>query len=505
MFNHQLDAKDIALAIAENSTQGIVVMDEDGYGLYTNRSWTEVTGFTADDMRSKPVHDWFHHHRPDGTPFPIDECPIGCILRKNENIRNHRDLFFRKDGTSFHVSCSASSIGANGEPVLKILEIRDITEEVEVERRKDEFLAMLAHELRNPLAPIAAAADLLKMGTIDKAGLKQASAVIARQTGRISSLVDDLLDVSRVTRGLIVLDKECVDMKAIVLEAIEQVRPLVEAKRHWIAVHTVPEPANVLGDRKRLVQVLTNILDNAAKYTPDGGEITVSIEVEADVVRISVADNGIGMTAEMAECAFELFTQEQRTPDRAQGGLGIGLAIVRSIVTQHGGTVSAQSDGLDQGTVLMFSLPRHTQSTTRLGNGDADKAAPTTDRPLKIMVVDDSNDAAHMLGMLLQALGHRIRVENDPYKALEAARTVSQDIFFLDIGLPGMDGMELARQLRQQPQNARAMIVALTGYGQAQDRRNSIEAGFDYHLVKPANLQQLNELLNKLHKGEHSV
>jgi len=494
MFNALPEIRELALSIAENSVQGIVVMNEAGHCLYANRAWTELTGFTAEDMESKPVHDWVHYKHPDGSPFPIDDCPIGCTLGKNEIVRNHRDIFIKKDGSPFHVSCAASPIVIDGVPVLKILEIRDITQDVQMEQRKDEFLAMLAHELRNPLAPIAAATELLKVGSQDTAAVRRASNVISRQVQHMSGLVNDLLDVSRVTRGWIELAKEAVDIKPLVAEAVEQVRPLVEARRHWVAINTSPEPATVFGDRKRLVQVFANLLNNAVKYTPDGGDIAVSINVLRDVVQVSIEDNGIGMTAEMTECAFDLFTQAQRTPDRNQGGLGIGLALVRSLVTLHGGRVTARSDGLGKGAVLTVSLPRHVQGAADAPVRQADDMAGSAP-PMKIMVVDDSKDSADMLAMLLSAKGHRVRVENDPHAALSAALVDPQDVFLLDVGLPGMDGIELARQLRQQPHHARALLVAITGYGQEKDRRNAIDGGFDHHLVKPANIRQIDDLL----------
>ncbi|WP_220809157.1 hybrid sensor histidine kinase/response regulator [Noviherbaspirillum aridicola] len=488
--------QDLALAIAENSVHGIVVMDDDGYCLYDNRAWTEITGFTAQDMVSKPVHDWVHHHHPDERPFPITECPIGNTLGRNENVRNHRDLFFRKDGSPFHVSCAASTISVDGAPSLKILEIRDITDDMQVERRKDEFLAMLAHELRNPLAPIAAAADLLQVGRLDAAGMKQASDVISRQVSHMSALINDLLDVSRVTRGQIRLERRDEDIRGIIAEAVEQVRPLVEARRHWVAVNTSPGSTFVHGDRKRLVQVFANILANAAKYTPDGGEIAVSIDARPGELRVEIADNGIGMSEEMTSRAFELFTQAERAPDRMQGGLGIGLALVRSLVALHGGSVAARSAGEGRGTTITVVLPAVAPQAAPAEAAGRGKTIPRVARPLKIMVVDDRRDAAEMLGMLLTSLGHRVRLEFDSHAALAAAGEENFDAFLLDVGLPGMDGMELARRIRGLPRHGEALLVAVTGYGQLHDRDKAIDSGFDHHLIKPADLQRLSEILD---------
>lgn len=490
------DVKDIALAIAENSAQGIVVMGENGHCLFANRAWTEVTGFTADDMNGKPVHDWVHHHHPDGRPFPIHECPIGCILGSSASVRNHRDLFFRKNGSPFHVSCSASPIIIDGVPVLKILEIQDVSAEVELDKRKDEFLAMLAHELRNPLAPISAAADLLLLGRLDGTGIHQCSKIIARQVGHMTGLINDLLDVSRVTQGLVELRKENQDIRTVIAEAIEQVRPFVDSRRHWIAVNTPPEAALVHGDRKRLVQVFANVLGNSAKYTPDGGEIEVSIETLPETVQIMIADNGIGMTPEMCQSAFDLFTQAERTSDRAQGGLGIGLALVRSLITLHDGTVTMHSEGSGTGTTVTVSLPKLAIGAGMALEERRHVSIAAARRPLNIMVVEDGHDAAQTLGMLLKEFGHAVWLEHDPYMALEAARGAVYDAFLIDVGLPGMDGMELARRIRLQPRHAQTLMIAVTGYGQTYDRQNAIAAGFDHYLIKPLNLRQLTDILD---------
>jgi PAS domain S-box-containing protein len=494
MLTHLPGGHDLARAIAENSVHGIVVMDEDGFSLYANRAWTELTGFSQDEMAGKPVHDWVHHTHPDGRPFPIHECPIGCTLGRRENLRDYREVFFRKDGSRLPVACSASTIDAPGQLLLKILEIRDIGIELEGERRRDEFLAMLAHELRNPLAPISAAAELLALSRGDARATERASAVIIRQVQHMTGLVDDLLDVSRVTRGQIELTLRELDVHGVVAEATEQVRPLIDARRHQLALRGNAAPAPVLGDRKRLVQVLANLLSNAAKYTPEGGRIAVEVTAGPGQVRIDVTDNGIGMTEELTRQAFDLFTQARRTSDRTQGGLGIGLALVRNLVSLHGGKVWAESPGLGLGTTLVLTLPA--ASPPGGAAADSGEAAPAdAAAPLRVMVVDDSHDVADMIGMLMGALGHAVRIETDPLLALEAAGKETFDAFLLDLGLPGIDGMELARRFRQQPHNAQAMLVAITGYGREQDRRHSADAGFDHHLVKPASLDQIGSLL----------
>lgn len=365
---------------------------------------------------------------------------------------------------------------------------------LENDRRKDEFLAMLAHELRNPLAPIMAAAEVLRLAKFDEARVKQTSAIISRQGRHMTSLIDDLLDVSRVTRGLVTLDTIDLDAKRIVSEAVEQVRPLIEVRRHNIAVHMSPESAYVRGDSKRLVQVVANLLNNAAKYTPEGGAIDLKLAVRSDTVLITVEDNGIGMASDYLSKVFDMFSQAQRTTDRLQGGLGIGLSLAKSLVEKHGGVVMAQSAGLGQGSRFTFSLPRISVSTPEIER-QPDRSDSVRHSGLRIMVVDDNVDAATMLAMFLEAEGHQVIVENDSRHALKSAREERLDAFLLDIGLPDIDGNELARRLRAQPESASSLLIAVTGYGQEQDKLSTAAAGFDYHLVKPVDMTQLALLL----------
>ena len=364
----------------------------------------------------------------------------------------------------------------------------------EADQRKDEFLAMLAHELRNPLAPISAAAQLLDIGSLNATRVRQSSAIIGRQVRHMTRLVDDLLDVSRVTRGLIELDKTTLDLRAIVDEAVEQVRPQLMARRQRLALHLPATPLALHGDRARLVQVLSNLLGNAVKYSPEDRAIEVQAGVDKDtgMLVLSVVDEGIGMERELTERAFDLFTQAKRSSDRSQGGLGLGLALVRNLVELHGGTVSCDSPGPGQGSTFRVRLP--------LAVPVADPQPPLPLDPaaaggLKIMVVDDNVDAAGMLAMLLEVSGHTVLVEHGPLRALAQAPQARPDVFLLDIGLPDMDGIELARRLRAQPETAHSVLIAVSGYGQEQDRREALAAGFSEHLVKPVDFARLAGLL----------
>jgi signal transduction histidine kinase/ActR/RegA family two-component response regulator len=376
----------------------------------------------------------------------------------------------------------------------------DVTERYQAEfelresnRKKDEFLAMLAHELRNPLAPISTAAEMLRLTNALDPRTKKASEVISRQVKHMTALVDDLLDVSRVTRGLVELEKELVDIKAAVSNAVEQARPLIEARHHALTVRTDASQATVLGDRTRLVQVIANLLNNAAKYTPQGGEITLAVHAGEGWVDISVIDNGIGIDKQLLPHIFELFTQAERTPDRAQGGLGIGLALVKTMVALHGGLVSADSAGPGTGSTFTIRLPAVEKGVKDQLAGAAHAFAGPA--PLRIMIVDDNVDAAESLAVLLEAQGHRVRVEAHPVQAIDAARAEPPEVFILDIGLPEMDGYELARRLRADPATGSALFIALTGYGQAHDRILSKSSGFEHHFVKPMDTDRLGQVL----------
>jgi PAS domain S-box-containing protein len=380
---------------------------------------------------------------------------------------------------------------------------RDVTERratqeqlTHADQRKDEFLAMLAHELRNPLAPIRAAADLLQVAKLDEAGIRKTSQIIGRQVLHMTTLVDDLLDVSRVTRGLVELHTECLDLRHIVNDAIEQVTPLMRARRHQLGFELPPDAPLVVGDKKRLVQVLANLLNNAAKYTPEDGQITVSIDVRGTHVLLHVTDNGIGMAPEMVARAFDLFAQAERTSDRSLGGLGLGLALVKSLVALHEGTVHCDSAGIGHGSTFTVCLPRQLATEATGADKGAEPAAlEPADAPLRIMLVDDNIDAATMLSLLLELQGHQVAIEHDAGSALAHAELDQQDVFLLDIGLPDIDGNEMAKRLRARPGTAGAVLIAITGYGQETDRAQTAAAGFDHHLVKPVDLHQLMAIL----------
>jgi signal transduction histidine kinase/ActR/RegA family two-component response regulator len=363
---------------------------------------------------------------------------------------------------------------------------------VAADKRKDEFLAMLAHELRNPLAPISAGAQILLQTQKDNAIVARTATVIARQVSHMTSLVNDLLDVSRVTTGIVKLENTVADFRTIVSDAVEQVGPLINQKRQKLTLRLPDESCFVAGDMKRLVQITANLMNNAAKYTDDGGTIKVTLARLADRVKVSVSDNGIGMAPSLVPRVFDLFTQAERTSDRAQGGLGIGLALVKTLVQLHGGSVAAESPGPGLGSTFAVELPlaaspsRHEVSATN-------HALPI--RPKRCLVVDDNVDAGQTLAMLLAAAGHQVSVAYSATEGLELALKKSPEVFLLDVGLPDFDGNELVGMIRRQPEFASALTIAVTGYGRSVDRERALAAGFDHYLVKPVDIKELEEAM----------
>ncbi|HVC29595.1 MAG TPA: ATP-binding protein, partial [Steroidobacteraceae bacterium] len=359
------------------------------------------------------------------------------------------------------------------------------------DRQKDEFLAMLAHELRNPLAPIGTAGDMLSLLPQSNPRGEAAVAVIRRQVTHLTRLVDDLLDVSRLTRGRIELKRVPVEVGAVVAQAVEMMQAQLTEKGHRITVTTSGHRhPYVMGDFARLVQSVGNLLANAIKYTEPGGEITVRAHGDDATVTVEITDSGVGIDPELLPRVFELFVQSDRTLDRAQGGLGIGLAVVRSLIEMHGGEVMAQSSGPGRGSTFAVRLPRIERPAARAAD-----ASTTAVTPRQILIVDDNADAADTLAALLQLKGHQTQIAYSARDALQRAAAFRPDVALLDIGLPEMNGYELAQRLRALPHLGSLRLIALTGYGQAEDRQRGLAAGFDEHLVKPVVLSALERAL----------
>jgi PAS domain S-box-containing protein len=366
----------------------------------------------------------------------------------------------------------------------------------EADRRKDEFLATLAHELRNPLAPIRTAAQILGSPKVSPHQLQWAQSVIQRQVGHMALLLDDLLDIARITRGKLELKTEPVKLTDVVDSAVEAARPLLDGKHHSFKVSLPAEALILRADPLRLSQVLSNLLTNAAKYTDPGGHIELSGHVQGGLLCLSVQDDGIGMSPESLERNFEMFSQAEGASTRSDGGLGIGLALVRGLVELHGGAVEAMSEGPGRGSKFMVRLPLADSVASPAAAAESDAPAVAT-VGRRVLVADDNKDAADALAMLLELAGHEVRVAHGGRAALSLAQTFRPDVAVLDIGMPELNGYEVAKELRREPWGSRMCLIALTGWGQDDDRQRAKDAGFDRHLTKPVDTDALEKLLSE--------
>ena len=499
-------------AIVESSDDAIVSKSLQSEILSWNTGAERLFGYTADEAIGKSVTMLLPPDRL------AEEEQILDRIGRGEHVDHFETVRLCKGGRPIDVSLTISPIlDADGEVIgaskvardishRKALEARNLElhereqrarQEAEAANRaKDEFLAMLGHELRNPLSPILTALQLMKLR--GSGGLEREREVIERQVGHLSRLVEDLLDVSRITRGKVAIKNDLVAVADIVAKGIEIATPLLDQRRHALEVD-VPRHLWVRGDADRLSQVMSNLFTNAAKYTPSGGRIAVRATIEGDEIVIGVRDSGAGISPEVLPRLFDMFVQEAQNIDRSQGGLGLGLTIVRNLVERHGGRVSAHSDGPGRGSEFIVRLPRSAPPedlVPGLGQaGTADSAIAPTRSPLKILVVDDSVDGAEMLAAALGAKGHETQTAFDGPTALRTAASFRPAVVFLDIGLPVMDGYEVAARLRALPELGDVRLFALTGYGRDSDRQKSRDAGFDHHFTKPVDLDAIDAAL----------
>jgi PAS domain S-box-containing protein len=432
------------------------------------------------------------------------ESPVSRVMNEGTvvGLANHT-LLIAKDGSEIPIDDSAAPIkDGQGRVTGVVLVFRDVTarrgvEEalIQADRRKDEFLATLAHELRNPLAPIRNSIELLRRADGSADLIQQASRIMERQVGQMVRLVDDLLDISRITQRKIQLRKERVELAAVVQSAVEECRPLIEAQSHKLTITLPPDPIYLEADPPRLGQVFANILSNAAKYTEKSGRIWLTAERQGAEVVVSVRDTGIGIATEHLPHIFEMFSQVTPALERSQGGLGIGLALVKGLVELHGGSVEAHSGGTGLGSEFTVRLPivdapvQATQKSDDIGEKSGFGGR------CRILIADDLRDSVDSLAMMLRLVGHDIQTAHDGLEAVQAAATFRPDVALLDIGMPRMNGYEAARHIREHEWGKSMILVALTGWGQEDDKRRATEAGFDHHLTKPVEPAALEKLL----------
>jgi PAS domain S-box-containing protein len=480
---------------------GYFTLSEQGLILEANLTGAGLLGVERRDLVKRPLtrfilpedQDIYYQHRKQlfetGTP-QVYELRV-----------------LRADATPFWARLETTEAqDADGAPVCRAV-MSDVTERkqaeeklVEMDRRKDQFLAMLSHELRNPLAPILNAVQLLQLQKGQNSVQQKALAIIERQVGQLTHLVGDLLDVSRAITGRIQLCQEQVAVSGIVQHAVETARPLIDQRRHELTVSLPPDPIWLHADASRLAQVVTNLLTNAAKYTNEGGHIWLSAQQEGDKAVLRVRDTGLGIAPAFLPHVFDLFTQAQRSSDRSQGGLGIGLTLAKRLVEMHGGTIGVTST-LGQGSEFVVSLGVCPPGAMSLKTQpQPTKIIEPIGGALRVLVVDDNLDAANVLKMLVEGAGQLVRMAHTGPTALTAALVYRPDVMLLDIGLPELDGFEVAKRIRQEPLLHDIVLVAVTGYRPETDRQRMQEAGFDHYLVKPADFEKVREILAEVTK-----
>ncbi len=494
--------------------QGAASLSADGTVLYCNKSFAALLGIPQAKVGGRPFAEFI---------APPDRTAWRDTLLTAQTSQSQGELRLQPavgPAVPVHLALNAlplSGAVALGMVVTDLTErrrqeaterllvreeaARAIAEEVarraqEADRKKDEFLAVLAHELRNPLAPIRNAAQVMKIKGLPDQTTRNARDVIERQVDHLSRLVDDLLDVSRITRGKITLQTARLALEAVLTSAVEASRPVIETAGHTLSVELPPDPLYLEGDLTRLSQVFGNLLVNAAKYTDRGGRIRLTARREGSDVVVSVADTGIGIPADHLPKLFEMFSQVDPALERTQGGLGIGLSLVKGLVGMHGGSVAARSEGLGRGSEFVVRLPLAIEPPpTRRPDPEADAGAPAAGSRRRVLVADDNIDAAESLAEMLTVMGHEVRTAHDGQAAVEAAAAFRPEVILLDIGMPRLNGYEAARRLRQLAWGGEVLLVALTGWGQEEDKRRAEEAGFDRHFTKPVAVAALTKLL----------
>jgi PAS domain S-box-containing protein len=481
----------------------IMTLDSEGFVTSWNAGAERIKGYKSQEILGKHVSHFY---------------PSEAVLSNKpwEDLRIARDQGrvtdegwrLRKDGTLFWASTVITSLhDQNGRPHGFAKVTQDLTQRRHAEaladttQRMHEFIAMLAHELRNPLAPIRNAVALMGRKGLKDPTLESMRQTIDRQSMLLTRLLDELLDVNRIARGQFVIERELVDVRDVLTRAIETSRPLIDSRRHSLEVSVPDQPARVLGDALRLTQTFVNLLNNAAKYTPEGGSIRLSAAVRGAEIEVRVMDNGAGIERDMLEKVFDLFVQVDSTVQHALGGLGVGLALVRRVVELHGGNVLARSEGKMYGAEFVVRLPLSIEQIQVISPRES--PAPSSIRALRVLIVDDNRDAADSLNLLLASMGQSVYVAYDGQSAISAAKAFKPEIVLLDIGMPQMSGYDVARALRADASAATSVLVAVTGWGQEADKERAKEAGFTYHFVKPISEEALRMVLTEVSAAQN--
>jgi PAS domain S-box-containing protein len=481
---------------------GVLVTGVDGRVTLLNRAAEALTGWSLADAQGKAWQEVFCI-RGEESPEEI-ESALDRVLHEGRVVHEQaRVVLVSRAGCAIPIAFSAAPVQALNEQVTgAVLIFRDESQRRRAElalqdadRRKDEFLATLAHELRNPLAPICMGLELLGMHPENAQAAAEVRSMMQRQTQHMVRLIDDLLDVSRITRGKLELRRAPVELADVVRDAVAATRPLLDESEHQLTVRLPDKPLVLNADANRLTQVLTNLLNNAAKYTPRAGRIDVTAESRDGEAIISVADTGIGIPADKLESVFDMFTQVHDSGGRGRTGLGIGLTLARRLVELHGGRLEVHSRGRDLGTTFVVRLPALAEAPANLREPPENRPLPTNTVRRRVLIVDDNPDALESLSRAVALLGHEVRRARDGLEALEVGRLLRPDLVLMDLGMPNVDGYEAARRMRQEAWGRKLMLVATTGWGQTDDRRRTASAGFDRHLVKPVSLAMLREVL----------
>ena len=501
--------------LLESTREGISGIDREGRCTFLNSAGARMLGYSPEELIGTFLDPMIHHHTVDGRMLPSHESKIFKATLTGVTARVDNEVFWHKEGYAVPVSYSVFPILDDATPTGAVITFSDNTERKRVEtdlrhlasalseadRRKTEFIATLAHELRNPLAPLKTGLNLIGLAGDDPQSVQKLRLMMERQLSQMVYLINELLDIARITSGKIDLTKERLSFARVIAASVETSGPLIKAKEHTLSLDVPTETLTVDGDFTRLAQIFTNLINNAAQYTPRRGTISLRVRRTRDDVEIAVKDNGIGIAPEALPAIFEMFSRSSSTEKELRGGLGIGLNLVRRLCELHGGSVTAASAGVGAGSTFTVRLPL--ASTL----GESEDAAPdpprleATTQTLRILVVDDNIDAADTLAMLLDTESHSVRVVHGGIEALLAAAEMQPDIVFLDIGMPGMNGFEVARALRKLPDIPSPFLVALTGWGGKDDVSRAHEAGFDEHLTKPADLMSIDEMIAKARRN----